>query len=151
MLMSIMGETVPSKGLQVDGHIAYAAQEAFIFPSTIRENILCGRPFDENLYSRVLSACALSYDLRQLPNGDQTELGDKGLTLSGGQRQRIVGFEDGELGNLLTYFKGLARAVYSQATLTLLDDPFSALDAETEAHGDHPFFSLFIEHIKLIC
>ena len=90
LLMSILGETVPSNRIKIHGGISYASQEAFIFPGTIRENIVCDKPFNGALYANVLESCALDSDLSRQPNGDQTILGDQGLTLSGGQRQRIV-------------------------------------------------------------
>ena len=93
-------------------------------PGTVKENIIFGSMFNQAHYDAVIAACALEPDFERLPFGDETKLGGKGATVSGGQRQRI----------------GLARAVYGAvsagAEVTLLDDPLSALDAETEAHGE---------------
>ena len=77
-----------------------------------------GRPFDEDLYNSATNSCDLYKDLALLPNGDETLLGDRGFTLSGGQRARLC----------------LARAVYSNSDIVLLDDPLSAVDAEVANH-----------------
>ncbi|KAJ7747834.1 P-loop containing nucleoside triphosphate hydrolase protein [Mycena metata] len=126
LLMSILGETTLVAGtVKVDAHrIALASQTAFIYPGTLRANILMDSEYDEEFYDQVLHACALRQDIELLPRRDMTKLGDKGSTLSGGQRQRLA----------------IARAIYARADLVLLDDVFSALDGETEAHV---FGSLF--------
>ncbi len=82
---------------------------------TVRQNILFGHtsPIDEARYQLALKVCSLSHDLKLLPHGDQTEIGEKGITLSGGQKARVA----------------LARAVYHDADLYLLDDPLAAVDA----------------------
>jgi len=95
--------------------IAYAAQTAWLQNSTIRNNILFGKPFDQDRYDAVLEGCALNPDLEILESGDATEIGEQGITLSGGQKQRVA----------------LARAVYSDATVLLLDDCLSAVDSHT--------------------
>ncbi|XP_022093433.1 multidrug resistance-associated protein 5-like [Acanthaster planci] len=102
----------------VSGSIAYAAQEAWLFNATLRENILFGQPYDEDKYDRVIWACSLKMDLEILPFGDQTEIGERGLNMSGGQKQRI----------------SLARALYSDRDVYLLDDPLSAVDAHVGKH-----------------
>ncbi|KAI8146868.1 P-loop containing nucleoside triphosphate hydrolase protein [Fennellomyces sp. T-0311] len=98
--------------------VAYAAQQPFLRQATIRENILFGNPYEAERYRKVLWQCALVKDLSILPNGDQTEIGEKGISLSGGQKQRV----------------SLARAVYSYAKVALLDDCLSAVDAHTARH-----------------
>ncbi|KAJ7489763.1 P-loop containing nucleoside triphosphate hydrolase protein [Mycena galericulata] len=126
LLMSILGETELVGGIsEVKAHkIALASQTPFIYPGTLRANILLDSPFDEAFYGEVIHACGLRQDIDALPRRDMVKLGDKGATLSGGQRQRLA----------------IARAVYTRADLVLLDDVFSALDGETEAHV---FASLF--------
>ncbi|XP_054155688.1 multidrug resistance-associated protein 1-like [Oppia nitens] len=99
-------------------NMAYVPQQAWIQNATIKQNIMFGKPFDEELYHRVIDSCSLRPDLRQLAGGDQTEIGEKGLNLSGGQKQRV----------------SLGRAVYSGADLYLLDDPLSAVDSHVGKH-----------------
>ncbi|KAF8145077.1 P-loop containing nucleoside triphosphate hydrolase protein [Mycena galopus ATCC 62051] len=107
--------------------VALASQTPFIFPETLRANILLDSAYDEDFYHEVIHACDLRQDIETLPRRDMTKLGDKGTTLSGGQRQRLASH-------------AIARAVYARADLILLDDVFSALDGETEAYV---FASLF--------
>ncbi|XP_074845818.1 ATP-binding cassette sub-family C member 10 isoform X2 [Carettochelys insculpta] len=95
-----------------------ATQEPWIQFTTVRENILFGRDYDARFYHEVLEACALSDDLNILPAGDQTEVGENGVTLSGGQKARIA----------------LARAVYQEKEIYLLDDPLAAVDADVACH-----------------
>ncbi|XP_060893145.1 ATP-binding cassette sub-family C member 12-like [Labrus mixtus] len=104
--------------LSTDGTFAYVSQQAWIFHGTVRENILMGEPFDQAKYDRTVDVCGLREDLKILPHGDQTEIGERGLNLSGGQKQRI----------------SLARAVYSNKDIFLLDDPLSAVDAHVGKH-----------------
>uniref|UniRef100_A0A8C2ZSW9 ATP-binding cassette sub-family C member 5 n=1 Tax=Cyclopterus lumpus TaxID=8103 RepID=A0A8C2ZSW9_CYCLU len=101
-----------------DGTFAYVSQQAWIFHGTVQENILMGEPFDQSKYNKVVDVCSLRADLDILPYGDQTEIGERGLNLSGGQKQRI----------------SLARAVYSNRDIFLLDDPLSAVDAHVGKH-----------------
>lgn len=90
LLYAILGELPLSSGtLKVSGTISYAAQEPWLFEGSVRQNILFGSPYDKIRYSRVIWACALSTDLEQLPYGDCTLVGDRGIILSGGQRARI--------------------------------------------------------------
>ncbi|KAM8873018.1 ATP-binding cassette sub-family C member 4 [Synchiropus picturatus] len=119
LLSSILGELPPEKGvLKVKGRLTYAAQQPWVFPGTIRSNILFGKEFNPQKYERVIRACALKRDMELLPDGDQTLIGDRGATLSGGQKARV----------------NLARAVYHDADIFLLDDPLSAVDAEVGRH-----------------
>ncbi|XP_011704354.1 PREDICTED: multidrug resistance-associated protein 4-like, partial [Wasmannia auropunctata] len=98
--------------------ISYASQEPWLFGGTVRDNILFGQPYDKARYMQVANVCALTKDFRQFPQGDMTLVGDRGVSLSGGQRARI----------------NLARAVYRQADLYLLDDPLSAVDTRVARH-----------------
>uniref|UniRef100_H3D2W6 ATP binding cassette subfamily C member 12 n=1 Tax=Tetraodon nigroviridis TaxID=99883 RepID=H3D2W6_TETNG len=104
--------------LWTDGTFAYVSQQAWIFHGTVQENILMGKPLDQAKYNRVVEVCSLRADFDILPYGDQTEIGERGLNLSGGQKQRI----------------SLARAVYSDRDIFLLDDPLSAVDAHVGKH-----------------
>ncbi|CAF0999654.1 unnamed protein product [Rotaria sordida] len=119
ILAALLGEMNKVYGcVSINGTIAYVPQTAWIMNTTLKENILFGRDFDEDLYNRVIEACALKQDLDMLPASDQTEIGEKGINLSGGQRQRV----------------SLARALYSNADIFLLDDPLSAVDAHVGAY-----------------
>lgn len=106
----------PATGLT--DSVAYCAQQAWLVNATIKENILFASPYDEDRYHQVISICALERDLEILDAGDQTLVGEKGITLSGGQKQRI----------------SLARAIYSNSKHLLLDDCLSAVDAHTAKH-----------------
>lgn len=93
LLRSLLRETYLVRGscaFPPPGSTAYVAQDAFIFPASIRANIVLNKPFDPAWYKSVLSACQLDSDLTAMPLGDLTRLGEKGDTLSGGQKQRIV-------------------------------------------------------------
>ncbi|XP_049775390.1 ATP-binding cassette sub-family C member 4-like [Schistocerca cancellata] len=113
VLQALLGELQTSEGhVSVGGRVAYASQEPWVFAGTVRNNILLGRPYQHEWYRKVVRACALERDFQLLPRGDHTVVGQKGATLSGGQRARI----------------NLARAVYGDADIYLLDDPLSAVD-----------------------
>ncbi|XP_077509755.1 ATP-binding cassette sub-family C member 5-like isoform X2 [Amblyomma americanum] len=113
LLNALCGEMNLLAGeIDVNGSIAVVTQQAWIFNATIRDNILFGLPYLKSRYDTVLDACCLLPDLAQFTCGDLTEIGEKGATLSGGQRQRI----------------SLARALYSDRDIFLLDDPLSAVD-----------------------
>ncbi|GJJ70197.1 hypothetical protein EMPS_02546 [Entomortierella parvispora] len=107
----------PTTGLVNDG-VAYVSQQAWLQNASIRDNILFGSKYEEERYNQVLEVCALKRDLEILEDGDQTEIGEKGITLSGGQKQRV----------------SLARAIYSRSRHVLLDDCLSAVDAHTAEH-----------------
>uniref|UniRef100_A0A673BSI4 Cystic fibrosis transmembrane conductance regulator n=1 Tax=Sphaeramia orbicularis TaxID=375764 RepID=A0A673BSI4_9TELE len=119
LLSAILGELPHDSGeVKVKGQLTYASQQPWVFPGTIRSNILFGKELNPQKYEQVLRACALKKDLELLPDGDLTLIGDRGATLSGGQKARV----------------NLARAVYQDADIYLLDDPLSAVDAEVGRH-----------------
>ncbi len=97
-------------------HVGFCDQAAFLSNGTVRDNILGFSPIDHERYNQVIQATALGFDLDTLPQGDRTNIGSDGITLSGGQKQRV----------------SLARALYLQTDLLVLDDIFSGLDADTE-------------------
>uniref|UniRef100_A0A8C5JW82 MRP2 protein n=1 Tax=Junco hyemalis TaxID=40217 RepID=A0A8C5JW82_JUNHY len=114
LVSAMLGEMENIKGhINIQGSLAYVPQQAWIQNATLKDNIIFGSEVDEARYQQVLKACALLPDLELLPAGDQTEIGEKGINLSGGQKQRV----------------SLARAVYSDADIYVLDDPLSAVDA----------------------
>ncbi|XP_036408292.1 multidrug resistance-associated protein 1 isoform X1 [Megalops cyprinoides] len=119
LLSALLGEMHKQEGsVYVKGSVAYVPQQAWIQNATLRDNILFGRERKESWYQRVVEACALLPDLEILPAGDATEIGEKGVNLSGGQKQRV----------------SLARAVYCDSAVYLLDDPLSAVDAHVGKH-----------------
>ncbi|WVZ71174.1 hypothetical protein U9M48_019792 [Paspalum notatum var. saurae] len=116
LLGCILGEMRKLSGkVKVCGSTAYVAQTAWIQNGTIEENILFGKPMHRERYKEVIRVCCLEKDLEMMEFGDQTEIGERGINLSGGQKQRIQ----------------LARAVYQDCDIYLLDDVFSAVDAHT--------------------
>ncbi|KIM46743.1 hypothetical protein M413DRAFT_63584 [Hebeloma cylindrosporum] len=115
----------------MDGICAYVPQTPWLRNQSIKENILFGLPYDSERYEAVLEACALVHDLNVLEDGDECEVGEHGINLSGGQKARI----------------SLARAVYSRASILLLDDVLSAVDAHTAHHlWSHCFKSALMHH-----
>ncbi|CAI9771956.1 unnamed protein product [Fraxinus pennsylvanica] len=125
LLAAILGEVPVTQGtVQVYQSIAYVSQSAWIQTGSIRENILFGSAFNDKRYQDTIERCSLVKDFELLPFGDLTEIGERGVNLSGGQKQRVQ----------------LARALYQNADIYLLDDPFSAVDAHTAT-------SLFNEYV----
>uniref|UniRef100_A0A8B9LTP4 Multidrug resistance-associated protein 1 n=1 Tax=Astyanax mexicanus TaxID=7994 RepID=A0A8B9LTP4_ASTMX len=119
LLSALLGEMHKQEGdVSIKGSVAYVPQQAWIQNATLRENIMFGQEKKESWYQKVLEACALLPDLEILPGGDTTEIGEKGVNLSGGQKQRV----------------SLARAVYCDCSVYLLDDPLSAVDAHVGKH-----------------
>ncbi|XP_042886660.1 multidrug resistance-associated protein 1-like isoform X6 [Penaeus japonicus] len=119
LLSAILGEMEKQSGrINVKGQIAYASQQAWIQNATLEANITFGQSHEPSWYTSCVQACALQPDLDILPGGDQTEIGEKGINLSGGQKQRV----------------SLARAVYANADIYLLDDPLSAVDSHVGRH-----------------
>uniref|UniRef100_A0A452EG50 Multidrug resistance-associated protein 4 n=1 Tax=Capra hircus TaxID=9925 RepID=A0A452EG50_CAPHI len=118
LLSAVLGELPPSQGkVSVHGRIAYVSQQPWVFPGTVRSNILFGKKYEKEQYEKVIKACALEEDLQNL-NGDLTVIGDGGIPLSSGQKARV----------------SLARAVYQDADIYLLDDPLSTVDAGVSRH-----------------
>ncbi|KEH37259.1 multidrug resistance protein ABC transporter family protein [Medicago truncatula] len=116
LLASVLGEMFKISGkVRVCGTTAYVAQTSWIQNATIKENILFGLPMNLEKYRETLRVCCLEKDLEMMEDGDETEIGERGINLSGGQKQRVQ----------------LARAVYHDTDIYLLDDVFSAVDAET--------------------
>uniref|UniRef100_A0A8R7V4M5 ABC transporter C family member 10 n=1 Tax=Triticum urartu TaxID=4572 RepID=A0A8R7V4M5_TRIUA len=125
LLAAVLGEVPKTEGMiQVCGKMAYVSQNAWIQSGTVRDNILFGSSMDEERYHNTLTRCSLVKDLEMLPYGDCSQIGERGVNLSGGQKQRVQ----------------LARALYQNAEIYLLDDPFSAVDAHTST-------SLFNEYV----
>ncbi|KAF2858159.1 hypothetical protein K470DRAFT_260080 [Piedraia hortae CBS 480.64] len=111
-LYKISGEVV------VRGKPAYVASMPWVMNASVRQNILFGHKWDQQFYERTIKACALADDLATLPDGDETEVGERGISLSGGQKARLT----------------LARAVYARADIYLLDDVLSAVDQHVGRH-----------------
>ncbi|XP_022081016.1 ATP-binding cassette sub-family C member 8-like isoform X2 [Acanthaster planci] len=117
LLSALLGEMITvSGGVQWNRNcrcVAYGAQKPWLLNATLKDNVLFGNSYDKKRYKKVISACSLQPDIDILPAGDQTEIGEKGINLSGGQKQRV----------------SVARAMYSENNIVILDDPLSALDA----------------------
>jgi ATP-binding cassette subfamily C (CFTR/MRP) protein 1 len=120
LITALMGEMKLTKGqFGVKGSIAYASgMEAWILNATLRDNVTFQKPYDAKKFAEVIQVCSLENDLALLPNRELTEIGEKGINLSGGQKARVA----------------LARAVYADADIYLLDDPLSSVDAHVGAH-----------------
>ncbi|CAH1257762.1 ABCC4 [Branchiostoma lanceolatum] len=119
LLSAVLGELPAVSGrMSVRGRVAYTSQQPWVFSGTVRQNIVFGQTWDTDKYKDVLSVTALRKDIESFPHGDRTLVGDRGITLSGGQKARI----------------DLARALYRDADIYLLDDPLSAVDAKVGRH-----------------
>ena len=117
-LSLLMGELdITSGNLQRPRRVSISPQEPWIFSGSIRENILMAGSYDSVRYQSVIEAVSLGPDLELFTHGDLTLVGEKGVTLSGGQKARV----------------GLARAVYAEADIYLLDDPLASVDAKVAA------------------
>ncbi|KAG8166171.1 hypothetical protein KVR01_004723 [Diaporthe batatas] len=118
-LQSLIGDLYKVKGsVTVHGAVAYVAQTPWIMNATVKENIVFGYRYDSNFYEKTIKACALLDDFNVLPDGDETVVGERGISLSGGQKARVA----------------LARAVYARSDVYLLDDVLSAVDAHVGRH-----------------
>ncbi|KAJ5980294.1 hypothetical protein N7481_007592 [Penicillium waksmanii] len=119
LLSALAGDMRVTEGtVRMSTTRSFCPQYAWIQNTSVRNNVLFGKDYDETWYNQVIDACALSPDLEILPNGDQTEIGERGITVSGGQKQRL----------------NIARAIYFNAELVLMDDPLSAVDAHVGRH-----------------
>jgi ATP-binding cassette subfamily C (CFTR/MRP) protein 1 len=119
LLAALAGDMRRTAGqVTMGANRAFCPQYAWIQNATLKENVVFGQDYDPVWYEKVIDACALRADLEMLPNGDQTEIGERGITVSGGQKQRL----------------NIARAIYFNADLILMDDPLSAVDAHVGRH-----------------
>ena len=119
LLQAILGDVWKIHGeVVVHGAVAYVAQSPWVMNASVKENIIFGHRWDPRFYERTIQACAFAEDLKTLPDGDQTEVGERGISLSGGQKARLT----------------LARAVYARADIYLLDDVLSAVDQHVGRH-----------------
>ncbi|KAK5096308.1 ATP-binding cassette glutathione S-conjugate transporter ycf1, partial [Cryomyces antarcticus] len=115
----MLGDLWKTKGeVVLRGTSAYVAQSPWVMNASVKENIVFGYRWDPHFYDRTVKACALIEDFASLPDGDQTEVGERGISLSGGQKARLT----------------LARAVYARADIYLLDDCLSAVDQHVGRH-----------------
>lgn len=125
-----MAELAVSSGkISVGRTISYASQEPWLFSASVRNNILFGKSYEPSWYKKVVAVCSLKADFQQLPQGDRTMVGDRGVALSGGQKARI----------------NLARAIYRHAGIYMLDDPLSAVDTHV---GRKLFDDCICKHLK---
>ena len=119
LLCALAGDMRKTSGnIMFGSSRAFCPQYSWIQNTTVKQNIVFGRDFDEKWYDAVIDACALRPDLEMLPSGDMTEIGERGITVSGGQKQRL----------------NIARAIYFNADIVLMDDPLSAVDAHVGRH-----------------
>ncbi|CAL1526591.1 unnamed protein product, partial [Lymnaea stagnalis] len=130
LLMALIGELPYEIGqIALNGRISYCGQTNWVFSGTVRDNILFGHALNRNHYQKVINACGLKRDLELMPKGDQTFVGERGLQLSGGQKARL----------------SLARSVYHDADIFLMDDPLSAVDTNV---GRQIFQRCVLEFLK---
>ncbi|KAL8634016.1 hypothetical protein Q9189_000262 [Teloschistes chrysophthalmus] len=119
LLQAVLGDIWKVNGeVVVHGRTAYVAQQSWVMNASVKENIVFGHRWDPDFYERTVDACALADDFKTLPDGDRTEVGERGISLSGGQKARVT----------------LARAVYARADVYLLDDCLSAVDQHVGRH-----------------
>jgi len=136
LISALIGEIYKVNGtISTPKSISFTSQQAFLVSSTLRENILFGKPYDKERYAKVIYACSLNTDLLQLPAKDLTEIGERGINLSGGQKQRI----------------SLARALYSDSECFILDEPLSAVDPEVGKHlFDHCIQGMMADKTRIL-
>jgi ATP-binding cassette subfamily C (CFTR/MRP) protein 4 len=130
ILQMLLGELPPLNGsIKLGGTIAYSSQEPWLFAGTVRNNILFGQEYNRLRYGQIIKICALEDDFKMFPRGDKTMVGERGVSLSGGQRARI----------------NLARAIYKETDIYLLDDPLSAVDVHV---GKHLFDECILKYLE---
>ncbi|KAJ3088485.1 Multidrug resistance-associated protein 4 [Quaeritorhiza haematococci] len=137
LLAALLGQIrqVGGDRLKIYGRTSYVPQQAWLLNTTLRDNILFGMEYDKKRYKEVVRVCSLQRDLGLLIAGDRTEIAERGANLSGGQRQRV----------------SLARAVYNDADIILLDDPISAVDQAVGRHIFDECFMGFLKHKTVVC
>ena len=114
-LQTLLGELPMYTGkIDINGEISYASQDPWIFDGSLKQNILFGKEFDTKRYNDTIKLCCMEHDLSSFENGSNEIIGDRGTNLSGGQKARL----------------NLARAIYRDSDIYLLDDPLSAVDAK---------------------
>ena len=118
VLLNELVKTDQNSEINIKGSLSYVPQQGWMQNNTLKNNILFGKEYNREFYEKVLDACALKPDLAILPGADETEIGEKGINLSGGQKQRIA----------------MARALYNDGDIYLMDDPLSAVDAHVGKH-----------------
>lgn len=136
LLSAIAGDMRRTSGIsQLKGKRAFCAQVAWIQNATVRDNISFGQEFVQDKYDSIVEACCLDYDLKILPHGSSTEIGERGINLSGGQKHRV----------------SLARAIYFGADVVLLDDPLAAVDPHVGAHiMEHAICGLLKDKCRIL-
>ncbi|KAM9999108.1 hypothetical protein ACTFIZ_002667 [Dictyostelium cf. discoideum] len=135
LVQAMLGELETIDGeIGIKGSIAYVPQQAWIINATLKDNIIFGKELDEEKYQKVLEVCALKRDIELFPQGDSVEIGERGINLSGGQKQRV----------------SIARAVYSDADVYILDDPLSAVDSHVGKHLFHKCFKGILSNKTVI-
>jgi ATP-binding cassette subfamily C (CFTR/MRP) protein 1 len=130
LVSAMLGEMTKTAGtVRVAGSVAYCDQKPWILNATLKDNITFGEPFNEEKFNSVIASVNLADDIRMLPAGVLTEIGERGINLSGGQKARVA----------------VARAVYKDVDVYLLDDVLSALDAQV---GHHVFHECILKHLR---
>ncbi|XP_050299303.1 ATP-binding cassette sub-family C member 10 isoform X2 [Anthonomus grandis grandis] len=140
ILSAILAELAVHSGeisiSQIDSGFGYVAQQPWLQRGTLKDNILFGKPYEEQKYQNVIFSCGLLDDIEMLPNGDMTGVGEGGMTLSGGQKSRVA----------------LARAVYQDKSIYLLDDILSAVDRQVAKHiFQHCLLGLLKDKTRILC
>ena len=127
--LAVLNKKEKDGNIKLSGKVSFVSQNSWILNDTIEQNILFFKPMNREKYNKVISICQLAPDLLIFPQGDQTEIGEKGVNLSGGQKARMA----------------IARAVYNDSDIYVFDDPLSALDAYV---GMNLFNEVFNDYLK---